>query len=74
LTLNPATGTVSGVPTAQGVFNFTLTATDANGCIGTMGCNVVMTVDIPAFSASMIGILSILLAAIGVVGVAKATK
>jgi CSLREA domain-containing protein len=30
-------GTVSGVPTAQGTFNFTVTATDLNGCTGRAG-------------------------------------
>jgi hypothetical protein len=74
LTLNPATGTVAGVPTAQGVFNFTLAATDANGCIGTMGCNVVMTVDIPLFSGWELILLSVLLAGIGAIAVAKAVK
>ena len=34
LTLNPATGTLSGTPTAGGAFNFTLTATDSNGFTG----------------------------------------
>ncbi|MBS1787542.1 MAG: putative Ig domain-containing protein [Acidobacteria bacterium] len=30
-----ANGTMSGTPTASGVFNFTVKATDANGCFGT---------------------------------------
>ena len=29
-----STGTVSGTPTASGTFNFTVAATDANGCFG----------------------------------------
>jgi hypothetical protein len=35
LMLNAATGVISGTPTAGGTFNFTITATDANGCPGT---------------------------------------
>lgn len=32
LTLNPATGLLSGAPTASGTFNFTVRATDVNNC------------------------------------------
>jgi hypothetical protein len=35
LMLNATTGVISGTPTAAGTFNFTITATDANGCPGT---------------------------------------
>ncbi|HEX9689603.1 MAG TPA: putative Ig domain-containing protein, partial [Thermoanaerobaculia bacterium] len=34
MTLSPTTGLLSGTPTATGVFNVTVTATDANGCSG----------------------------------------
>ncbi len=34
LSLNPATGAITGTPTAFGTFNFTITATDSNGCPG----------------------------------------
>ncbi|MDW8412838.1 MAG: putative Ig domain-containing protein [Acidobacteriota bacterium] len=34
LTLNSATGVLSGTPTATGSYTFTVTATDANGCTG----------------------------------------
>ena len=34
LTLNSSSGVISGTPTAAGTFNFTITATDANGCPG----------------------------------------
>lgn len=35
LTLNASTGLLSGTPTASGMFNFTIQATDANACTGT---------------------------------------
>ncbi len=35
LNLNPATGGLSGTPTANGTFNFTVTATGFGGCTGT---------------------------------------
>ncbi len=34
LVLNPATGAITGTPTNAGTFNFTITATDVNGCQG----------------------------------------
>ena len=34
LVLNPATGVISGTPTTAATFNFTITAADANGCLG----------------------------------------
>jgi len=42
VTLNSSTGALSGVPTAAGTYNFTLRATDANGCQGTQAYAVVM--------------------------------
>ncbi len=41
LTLSPD-GTISGTPTASGVFNFTVTVTDANGCTGSRSYNFVV--------------------------------
>ncbi len=35
LTLNPITGLLSGTPMQSGTFNFTVKATDTNGCMGT---------------------------------------
>lgn len=41
LTLNPATGLLSGTPTAAGTFNFTVRATDANSCFGERAYTVI---------------------------------
>ncbi|MGV3659672.1 MAG: GEVED domain-containing protein [Prosthecobacter sp.] len=43
VTLNASTGVISGVPNVAGTFNFTVRATDANGCQGTQAYSVVMT-------------------------------
>ncbi len=34
LTLNAATGVLSGTPTARGIYNFVIRVTDNNGCVG----------------------------------------
>jgi large repetitive protein len=67
LVLNAATGLVSGTPTQSGVFTMTITATDANGCLGSMGCRVVMTVDIPATTEWGMALLASVLVLMGVV-------
>ncbi|MBZ5536080.1 MAG: Ig domain-containing protein [Acidobacteriia bacterium] len=43
-------GTLSGSPTATGLFSFTVTATDANNCTGTM--QYTMSINCPAISLS----------------------
>ena len=40
LTLNPSTGQISGTPTVANTFNFTITATDDNGCTGSQAYTV----------------------------------
>ncbi len=42
LTLNPATGAITGTPTTFGTANFTITATDANGCPGSRAYSIVI--------------------------------
>jgi hypothetical protein len=42
LTLNPATGVISGTPTTAGTYSFTLTATDANKCTGSAQFSLVV--------------------------------
>jgi hypothetical protein len=66
LMLNPATGLVSGTPMSSGTFHLTLAATDANGCLGTTGCSINMSVDIPALSAWGMVVLWMLLGTLGV--------
>jgi len=43
LTLNPATGQISGTPTVNGAFNFAITATDSNTCIGSQAYTVTIS-------------------------------
>ena len=43
LTLNPATGILSGTPTAIGTFSFTVTATDLNRFVGTQAYTITVT-------------------------------
>src|SRR5205823_9505168 len=71
LMLNSATGLVSGTPTSGGAFTLTIAATDANGCVGSMGCLVVMDVDIPALSGWGMAFLSILLCAMAVAAIGR---
>lgn len=40
LSLDAASGSLSGTPTASGVASFTLSATDANGCVGVLPCTL----------------------------------
>jgi large repetitive protein len=42
LSLNTTTGVIAGTPTTVGNFNFTITATDANGCPGTRAYAIVI--------------------------------
>jgi hypothetical protein len=42
LKLNPATGVISGIPTASGTYTFTAKVTDANGSSDTATCSIVI--------------------------------
>ena len=67
LTLNSITGLLSGTPTTGGRYTFTITATDANGCVGSMAeCSVALTVDMPALSHWAIVLLSLVLSTLAV--------
>lgn len=51
LTLNPATGVISGVPLSTGLFNFTVRATDAGGCIGARPYTMTVLAFVPIIPA-----------------------
>ncbi len=42
LALNPVSGAITGLPTGNGSFSFTITATDANGCLGSRLYTIVL--------------------------------
>jgi hypothetical protein len=44
LILDPTSGVISGTPTTAGQFDFTITATDANGCPGLRAYSIVIPV------------------------------
>lgn len=69
LALNPATGLISGTPLQGGLFNFTIRATDANGCIGANPYTLTVLAagpNIPMLDLRSLSLLAILLAAMGV--------
>ncbi len=66
----PQSATISGTPTASGTFNFTITVTDANGCMSSQPYTVRIdsaVVGAPALSAWGMLVLSILLVLAGIV-------
>lgn len=73
LTLNPATGGISGIPTTNGASNFTITATDtATGCAGNrpysinvLAAGPVIPVNVPALDYAGLMVLFVLLAGAG---------
>ena len=50
LTFTPATALLAGTPTTLGLFNFTITATDANQCTGSQ--NYAVTINCPAITVN----------------------
>jgi hypothetical protein len=53
LVLNPATGTLAGTPTTMGLYSFLVTATDVNGCPGSLNYTLAIApvvVPIPTLS------------------------
>jgi len=59
-----AAGNITGTPTTIGTFNFTITATDANGCLGTRAYEIIIaalgcppiTVNPPTLPPATVGI------------------
>ncbi len=46
LSLGSGTGVITGTPTAAGLFSFIITATDANGCPGSMGYTITIALGV----------------------------
>jgi len=73
LSLNPATGLLSGAPLQPGLFNFTIRATDASGCFGAASYTLAVlpatpiVAAIPTLDTTAMAILALLLAAAGVI-------
>lgn len=65
LGLNPVTGEISVVPLAAGSYDFTITATDANGCIGSRCYTIAIDITMPALSGWGTLLLCALLMAMG---------
>lgn len=70
LTLNPATGLISGTPLVTGIFNVTIRATDAVGCQGARTYSLAILAAIqpeggPTLTLAGLMILTVLLAAAG---------
>jgi len=53
MTFTPATGVLSGTPTATGTFNFTVTATDTVGATGSQAYTVVINAAVTVSPASL---------------------
>jgi len=68
LVLNAATGLISGAPLQSGIFNFTIQATDANGCIGANPYTITVLAagaNIPMLDPRSLAVLMVLIAAVG---------
>jgi hypothetical protein len=74
LTLNPATGVVSGMPLSGGLFNFTIRATDTNGCIGQNPYTLTVLAagaNIPMLDPRSLSILAVVLAIAGAIAMRR---
>jgi Ice-binding-like/Putative Ig domain len=68
LTLNAATGAITGTASAPGTASFTIRATDANGCLGSTAYSLTSStgVAVPAVGLAGLALLGVLLAAAAV--------
>ena len=74
LTLNPASGLISGTPTINGVSNFTVTATDPDACSGSRAYQISIGVEaatIPSLGGAGLAALALLLGLVAVVAVTR---
>jgi hypothetical protein len=78
LTLNPATGAITGVPLQAGLFSFTIRATDAGGCPGATAYTVTIIAapasGIPTLGPLSLIMLSLVLAVAGAFAVSRFTS
>lgn len=69
LTLNPATGAITGVPVQPGLFTFTIRATDARQCVGarqyTVTIVAVAVAGIPTLGPLTLALMAIMLGIVG---------
>lgn len=65
LVLDPSTGSITGTPLDSGIFDFTITATDANGCPGALNYTIVIldgiVIEVPTLSTLGALILALLI-------------
>lgn len=76
LTLNPATGLISGTTIQTGLFSFTITATDAAGCLGARSYTLTVLAGgtgIPALDPPTLALLALMLAVAGAFAVSRFT-
>lgn len=68
LTLNPATGAITGTPTMLGTSNFTITATNASACSGSRAYQIIIAeaagAGIPTLNGAALAALAALLGAV----------
>ena len=70
LSLNPATGLISGVPLTSGLFNVTIRATDSVGCSGSRAYVLVILVGAPLGVVPTLDVVGLAILAVLLVGAA----
>jgi hypothetical protein len=75
LTINAATGSITGIPTAPGLFTFTIRATDAAACPGARTYTLtIITGPAPGIPTLSPLVLALMALALGVVGIVAANR
>ena len=77
LTLNPATGLISGTTVQTGLFSFTIRATDSAGCLGSTSYTLTVLAagaGIPALDPPTLILLAVMLAVAGLFAVSRFTS